>query len=142
MSVATGAGAIRAAAVESCADAPGLVLFHCVSAYPAPIEEINLRVVRRLTLGWYDDGAIAGLSDHTLHPWTGALAVAVGAGMVEFHVRLNDTDPANADYRVARDPREAAEYVRNIRTAETMLGDGNKRVMPSEEPMLRYRVRS
>ena len=109
-------------------------ILHCVSAYPTPIEEINLSLIRQ---GWAD-----GLSDHTKHPLTGAFAVCAGAQIIEFHVRLNDTSPKNADYAVARTREEARVYVENIRTAELMLGDGVKRVMPSEESMMRYRVRS
>ena len=45
-----------------------------------------------------------------------------------------------ADYEVARTPAEAREYVANVRLAEVMLGSGSRRVMPSEEPMLRYKV--
>jgi hypothetical protein len=52
----------------------------------------------------------------------------------------DDTDPANADYVVARTPAEALDYVRNIRFAETVMGTGERAAMPCEEPMLRYRV--
>jgi len=106
---------------------------HCVSAYPAPNDQMNLALLR--------DPTYAGLSDHSRHPWTGGLAVAAGAEVIEFHVRLDDTDPANADYGVAKTPAEAREYVANIRLAERMLGTGARRLMPCEEPMLRYRVR-
>lgn len=108
---------------------------HCVSAYPAPAEAMNLRRCSST-----DGPPISGLSDHSRHPWTGALAVAAGARIIEFHVRLDDTDPGNADYAVARTPAEAREYVANIRTTEILLGDGVQRVMACEEPMLRYRV--
>lgn len=107
---------------------------HCVSAYPVPLDQMNLAVLR--------DSSYVGLSDHSRHPWTGALAVAAGAEVVEFHFRLLDTEPTNADFAVAFEPEEAREYVANIRLAERMLGDGRKRVMLCEEPMLRYRVRS
>lgn len=104
---------------------------HCISSYPAPITEMNLRRI----------GVLDGLSDHSKHPQTGAYAVCAGAQIIEFHIRLSDTDPQNADYAVARDPEEAREYVRNIRFAEAAMGDGQRRVMPSEEKMLRYRVK-
>lgn len=111
---------------------PGVKYLHCVSAYPTPLAEINLGVLR----AW----PYSGLSDHTKHPWTGGLAVAAGAQIMEFHMRLHETNPCNADYQVSRDPDEAREYVANIRTAELMLGSGAKQVQPSEEPMLKYRV--
>jgi len=114
---------------------PGATKYlHCVSAYPAPHGEINLWRIR----AW----PYQGLSDHTRHPWTGGLAVAAGAQIIEFHMRLHDTSVQNTDYLVSRDPEEAREYVANIRTAEIMMGTGEKRVQPSEEPMLKYRVKA
>lgn len=113
---------------------PTLSYLHCVSAYPCPVEHANLIALRR-----WDRGRLSGMSDHTRHPWTGALAVAAGARIVEFHARLDETDRGNADWEVSRTPAEAAEYVRNIRLAELMLGDGTKE--PSvEAPMAQYRI--
>lgn len=116
-----------------------ICFLHCVSAYPCPEDQANLAVIRP-NLYQLPSVQFAGLSDHTLHPWTGALAVAAGARIVEFHVRLDGTDPGNADYSVARTPSDAREYVANIRTAEAMMGGGFKCVAPAEESMLRYRV--
>lgn len=113
---------------------PPVYYLHCVSSYPAPADEMNLGAVRRYCLH--------GLSDHSRIPWMGAMAVAVGAQIVEFHVRLDDTDPGNADYAVAFPPSEAAQYAWNVRVAERLFGDGVKRVMSCEEIMLRYRVRA
>lgn len=113
---------------------PTATYLHCVSAYPTPVGEIGLAQLRK----W----PFSGLSDHTRHPWTGGLAVAAGASVIEFHMRLDDTSQKNADYAVARSHKEAWNYVANIRLAEIMLGDGSKQVMPSEQPMLRYRVTS
>ena len=109
-------------------------MLHCISAYPVPVEQMNLTAIRTRGLD--------GLSDHSRHPWVGAIAVGIGVRLIEFHIRLWDTDPRNADYQVARTPAEAREYVGNIRLAEKMLGSGDRRAMPCEEPMLRYRVRS
>ena len=105
-------------------------LLHCVSAYPTPANQINLAAL----------GLHYGLSDHTKHPMTGALAVALGAQAIEFHFRLDGCNPVNEDYRVGRDPREAFKYVDDIRTAELMLGTGVKRIMGCEGGMLRYRA--
>lgn len=115
-------------------------ILHCTTAYPCPLEDANLRFlsyfVGRRTF------KPLGLSDHTRHVLTGALAVAAGAEIVEVHVRLDDTHEANPDYAVSLSPDEAKEYVENIRLAETMMGDGVKRVQPSEEPMMAYRVKA
>lgn len=110
-------------------------LLHCVSSYPAPASEMNLRV---LSDGGY--GRYAGLSDHSKHLLTGALAVARGARFIEAHYRLDDCDPSNPDYGVAFTPAEFAEYIQNIRTAESMMGDGIKRQQRSEAWALPYRV--
>lgn len=111
-------------------------VLHCVSAYPCPDNQAALARIRQEDCRWN----FAGYSDHTRHPWAGALAVAAGARVVEFHARLYDTGPENADFVVSRTPAEAREYVANIRAAEALLGDGGRGAMPAEEPMLRYRV--
>ena len=122
---------------------PDVSVLHCVSAYPCPEGEIRLARLRpNFTV--MEPLQYAGLSDHTRHPWTGALAVAAGARIVEFHLRPLETNEMDADYWVARDPSEALEYVRNIRTAEWMLGqeeaEARWSASPAEEPMLRYRT--
>jgi len=121
---------------------PDVNVLHCVSAYPCPEGEIRL-VRLRLDFTAMKPFQYVGLSDHTRHPWTGALAVAAGARIVEFHLRPWGVDEQDADYGVARDPFEALEYVRNIRTAEWMLGqeaEARWSTSPAEELMLRYRT--
>jgi sialic acid synthase SpsE len=112
-------------------------LLHCVSAYPAPVDAMNLRVL------WSDpDGEpmFHGLSDHSRHPLMGALAVAAGAQIIEAHIRLDDTDPKNPDYETAFSPKEFAGYVDNIRVAERAMGDGERQLQACELPMARFRV--
>ena len=106
-------------------------LLHCVSAYPAPLDQANLSVLR---------GRFDGLSDHTCCIYTGAFAVCAGAKILEVHFRDWTTSPANPDYETALDPGQLTEYVRLVRLAETMLGDGVKRLMPAEVDMLAYKV--
>lgn len=110
----------------------GLEVLHCVSAYPTPADEANIGAVRTYSM--------AGYSDHTTHPLAGALAVAMGAKYVEAHLRMAKTDPKNPDFAAAMDPTQFAAYVQNIRDATRLLGDGKKRIMPSEQPMTAYRV--
>lgn len=123
-----------------------LTLLHCVSAYPTPVAELNLGVFRPRDYGEQYDADVFclydGFSDHSdpTFTWTGALAVAAGAQVVEAHLRLDGTDPANPDFAHAMAPRQFADYVRHIRFAETCLGDGEKRLMPCEAAMAQYRV--
>jgi sialic acid synthase SpsE len=116
-------------------------LLHCTSAYPAPLEDMNLQVCAQ---AWCD-----GLSDHSKHVSVGSAAAALGARVIEAHLRLDDCDPENPDYAVAFDPDEFERYVTEIRLerlmdwaagSELVLGDGQKRPMPSEQVMSQYRV--
>jgi sialic acid synthase SpsE len=112
-------------------------LLHCTSAYPCPDAEVGLN---RLLTSY--GGSRWGLSDHSKNPLTGAVAVGAGATIIETHFRLNDTPATCPDFAVSRTPDELYAYIRNIRQAEVLMGDPVKRIQPSEEPNLRYRVSS
>lgn len=129
--VSTGMGteAEVAAAVEACAQAPGLVLFHCVSAYPAPVDECNLRVIPRLA---ELHGVPVGWSDHTPGLTTALGAVALGAPILEKHF-TSDRSLPGPDHLASLEPEELADYVASTKQLARALGDGVKRRMPSEE---------
>lgn len=116
----------------------------CVSAYPAPVEALQLRRLR-LNLGNPETvDVLHGLSDHTdpALVWTGAIAVAAGAEIVEAHLRLDGTNPQNPDYPHAMTVWQFRDYVRHIKFAEACLGEDGESNGPheSERPMLRYKV--
>ena len=125
---------------EVMASAPLLrpVWLRCVSAYPAPAEDLRLSTI--------NEEGLDGLSDHTAagDPDSlnvGALAVAAGATRIERHVRLESCRPSNPDYAVSLGGHQFAEYVRRIRVAERAYGSLKVAgPMPSETPMLRYRA--
>jgi sialic acid synthase SpsE len=102
-----------------------------VSAYPTPIEDANLAAIRACNLD--------GFSDHTRHILTGALAVAAGARILEVHFCLPDTRDDNPDRVVSHEPEALAEYVRLTRLAAVALGDGVKKIQPSERENARFR---
>ena len=136
LGMADHAETMRLVGWRACRMSAGLTtrLLHCVSHYTGamPVEALNLGVIRAYGLdGW---------SDHSRDVQMGAAAVLVGAGVVEVHLRLAETDPCNPDYACALDPTDLSDYVEAIRRAEIMLGDGVKRIMPAETYMLRYRV--
>lgn len=133
MALSTGA-----ATMEEVADAlswigkynvPHLTLFHCVSAYPAPPLEMNLRAGLEFA-GGVD---AVGLSDHTKTMQVAPLALALGYTAFEHHFKLPDTPDDNPDAGVAFTPVEFKMYVESLRWTEEVLGDGRKRPMPSEE---------
>lgn len=117
------------AAVAACSRAPGLVLLHCVSAYPAPLADCNLRVIPRLA---ERHGVPVGWSDHTTGPESALGAVALGAAVLEKHITLDRT-LTGPDHAASAEPGELAAYVTACRALATALGDGRKRRMPSEE---------
>jgi len=118
---------------------PDFKLLHCVSAYPAPPEAMNLGGIGGNW--WEEHSPFSGLSDHSRDVRVGGLAVAAGAEIIEAHLRLNDTDPENPDFATAFTPAEFAEYVRNIRFAELVMGDGEKKLQACEREMAQYRVK-
>ena len=97
-----------------------LILMHCVSAYPTPIEAANLRAIR--TMQQMFDVPV-GFSDHTLSIHAGAWAVCAGAVVLEKHLTLirGATGP---DHAMSLDPAMFTEYVRAVRICEAALGTG------------------
>lgn len=105
---------------------------HCTAAYPCPPEGVNLSIIEK--------NGCTGLSDHTGLTITGALAVAAGAGVIEVHCRLDETRKDNPDYKHSHAPLKLKEYIANIRLAEKMMGDGQKKVEDCEKPLMKHRV--
>jgi N,N'-diacetyllegionaminate synthase len=97
---------------------------HCLSAYPAPPGDMNLRAMTRLPEPY-------GLSDHTLGNTAAIAATALGASVIEKHITLDRT-LEGPDHHMSTEPDEFALYVKAIRECEAMLGDGVKRLTPSE----------
>ena len=115
------------AAIREAGD-PAVALLHCLSAYPAPAAEMNLRAMDQLRDRF---GCPVGLSDHTIGIAVALAAVGRGAAIIEKHFTVDKRWPG-PDHRASLDPRELAEMVRGIREVESALGDGDKRPMPSE----------
>lgn len=123
-----------------------IYVLHCVSAYPAPVAQLNLSVLWRSDSEDDERVVFDGLSDHSApsFTWTGALAVAAGATIVEAHLRLDDTNQKNPDYSHAMTPAQFSDYVKHIRFVETCVGTGDAGQFgpqPCEQPMMAYRVR-
>jgi sialic acid synthase SpsE len=116
----------------------------CVSAYPAPVEALNLHRLRPChdSSGLCCEVRYDGFSDHTTPHLTvtGALAVAAGAQIIEAHVKAFTTDPKNPDAPHAMHPGQFAEYVTNIRLAETCLAGTEVQREKAERAMSAYRV--
>lgn len=106
-----------------------LVILHCVSSYPAPVEQMNLALIPNLR-GMF--GCPVGLSDHTTGTEAACAAVALGARVFEKHITLDKT-MSGPDHQASLSPEEMLHYCRTLRSIRAALGDGVKRIMPSEE---------
>lgn len=138
--ISTGMGSMAEveAAVLAAEFAPGTALFHCLSAYPAPAEESNLRAIPAMSESL---GIPVGWSDHTLGSDAAVVAVALGARLFEKHLTL-DRQMSGPDHLASLEPDQMALYVNSVRSAVSMLGDGVKRPMPSEAENARLVRRS
>jgi N-acetylneuraminate synthase len=109
------AEAVDAARSAGCQD---LVLLHCISSYPAPMEQANLRQMPELARRF---GTLPGLSDHTLGTTASVAAVALGACVIEKHFTLSRADKG-PDSEFSIEPEELERLCRDTRDAWLALG--------------------
>nr|HEX4316724.1 pseudaminic acid synthase [Kofleriaceae bacterium] len=100
--------------------AGGIALLHCVSGYPTPLDQTNLRRLDALTRF----GTLVGISDHSPGAIVPIAAVSRGACIVEKHLTLR-RDDGGPDAGFSLEPDEMAEVVRGCRGAWSALGDGS-----------------
>jgi N-acetylneuraminate synthase len=105
-----------------------LVLTHATSTYPCEPEELNLRVIANLRAEF---PCPVGYSGHEVGLVPSAVAVALGACMVERHITL-DRAMWGSDQAASVEPGGFERLVKYIRVSEAALGDGVKRVFESE----------
>ncbi len=98
-----------------------LIILHCVSGYPTPIEQCNLHTIP-LIENTFD--CISGLSDHTLGSVTSIAAVALGASVIEKHVTLSRADKS-PDSPFSLEPEELQTLCVDVENAWKALGKGS-----------------
>jgi len=108
-----------------------IVLLHCTSLYPSPIDVVNLNAIQTLQVAYKIP---IGFSDHTLGIHIPIAAVAKGATVIEKHFTL-DRHMKGPDHLFAVEPEELKQMVRNIRDVEKALGTGIKERSPQEQEM-------
>jgi N-acetylneuraminate synthase/N,N'-diacetyllegionaminate synthase len=113
-----------------------IILLHCVSLYPCPIELANLNAITTLKKFGYP----VGYSDHTTSVAAIPIAaVALGATIIEKHFTLDKSDKG-PDHFMSLNPAELAQMIVSIRSIEKVLGTGTK-VISSQEAEMISRVR-
>jgi N-acetylneuraminate synthase len=118
-------------AVEAISDVP-YALLHCVSTYPSNDEDLNLNCIATLESRY---GCPVGYSGHELGLATTVAAVALGACIVERHITL-DRAMWGSDQAASIEPQGLERLVRDIRAVESAMGDGVKRVLDDEVPII------
>lgn len=124
--------AIAAARDGGCRE---LAILHCVSGYPAPVEDYNLSTITDMVTRF---GLVTGLSDHTLDNSTAIASVALGASLIEKHFTL-DRNGGGPDDSFSLEPDDMAALCRDARTAWAALGGVNYGRKSSETGNAQFR---
>ena len=107
-------------AIETCRNAGNnnITVLKCTSSYPAPINEANLKMMKRFSK---DFDVQVGLSDHTQGNLLPILSIAMGARVIEKHFKLND-DVGGADASFSVNEKDFKHLVEEVRLAESAMG--------------------
>lgn len=124
--------AIDAARAGGCKE---LAILHCVSGYPAPAEDYNLRTIPDMIERF---GLVTGLSDHTLDNTTAIASVVMGASIIEKHFTL-DRSGGGPDDSFSLEPAELAALCRDSKTAWAALGKVDYGRKSSEQGNVKFR---
>lgn len=112
-----------------------LAILHCVSGYPAPAKDYNLRTIPDMIERF---GLVTGLSDHTLDNTTAITSVALGASLIEKHFTL-DRNGGGPDDSFSLEPKELGELCRDSRTAWSAMGKVDYGRKSSEQGNVQFR---
>lgn len=110
-----------------------LIILHACSTYPAYYEELNLKVIPRLRERY---GVPVGYSGHETGLASSVAAACIGACFVERHVTL-DRSLWGTDHAASLEPSGIMRLLRDIRLVENSMGDGEKRVIEREFPIIK-----
>jgi N-acetylneuraminate synthase len=124
--------AIEAAREGGCKE---LALLHCVSGYPAPAEDYNLRTLVDMQKKF---GLVTGLSDHTINNTTAITSVALGASIIEKHVTL-DRNGDGPDDSFSLEFEELKDLCIGSKTAWNSLGKVDYGIKYSEQSSVKFR---
>jgi N-acetylneuraminate synthase len=124
--------AIEAAKEGGCGE---LAILHCVSGYPAPASDYNLKTLVDMQQRF---GLVTGLSDHTIDNTTAIASVALGASIIEKHVTL-DRNGGGPDDSFSLESKELKELCTGTKTAWESLGNVDYSMKSSEQGFVKVR---
>ena len=124
--------AVGVARENGCQD---LVLLHCISSYPAPFEQSNLRTIPDLAEKF---NVLVGLSDHTMGTVVATTSVALGACVIEKHFTLS-RDDKGPDSEFSLEPDELKQLCQDTKTAWQSLGKAGYERKSAEEANVKFR---
>ncbi|MGF1500153.1 MAG: N-acetylneuraminate synthase family protein [Elainellaceae cyanobacterium] len=107
-----------------------LCILHCISQYPAPMEEMNLRVIPAL-INLYPE-CVVGFSDHSVGVTAAIAATALGAKVIEKHVTLSQ-DTVGPDHWFSVDMAGLKQLVSGVQEAHVAMGHPRKQIVPCEQ---------
>ena len=125
----------EAVATAKSAGCRELVVLHCVSGYPAPAADYNLRTLPDMAARF---GTLVGLSDHTLDNTTAVASVVLGACVIEKHFTL-DRNGGGADDSFSLEPDGLQALCRDSKTAWQALGHVHYGLKSSEQGNVQFR---
>jgi N,N'-diacetyllegionaminate synthase len=105
-----------------------ITVLHCTTAYPAPMEDINLLAMGTIA---NEFGVKVGYSDHSEGIEVSIAAVALGAVVIEKHFTIDRNLPG-PDHKASLEPAELKNMIKAIRNIESARGDGVKKMTSSE----------
>ncbi|WP_413282530.1 pseudaminic acid synthase [Vibrio sp. MA40-2] len=126
------AEAVRTARDNGCKE---LVVLHCVSGYPAPAEQYNLKTIADIAQRF---DVLSGLSDHTIDNATAVASVTLGACLIEKHVTMDRND-GGADDSFSLEPSELKALCVDTKTAWQALGQVNYKRTEAEKGNVKFR---
>ena len=112
-----------------------LVVLHCISSYPSPIEESNLATIADISKEF---NCIAGLSDHTLGTVVSVASVTLGASLIEKHVTMSRKDKG-PDSAFSLEPNELKTLCEETESAWKAIGKAGYERKPAEEENVKFR---
>jgi sialic acid synthase SpsE len=109
-----------------------LALLHCVSLYPAPLADANLKAIQTLRETFK---LTVGYSDHTLGIESAVASLSLGARIVEKHFTLDKTRTTFRDHALSADPADMRRLADVMHQYDAMLGSGEKNISEAEAGM-------